>query len=196
MEYANRSRVWSREELSRIMSSDREQRMPRGPVISALKPNPGETLADVGAGLGWLSLPLAQQVGSDGKVWAIEPSRDAVEALCQIARAEGLSQLAPAQAFAEESPVPDSSVDGVVWHTVALHMGDRIRAMAETYRMLKRGGRWVVVDWKLIETVAGPPLERRVSAETIAAEARAAGFDLLHAFEPGPVTWGLVWTKR
>lgn len=169
--------------------------MPREPVIEALSPHPGEIWADVGAGLGWLSLPLAQAVGENGKVWAIDPSGEAVHALADDARSRNLHQIISLEAYAEKIPVADGTVDGVVWHTVALHMGDRVRAMGETYRMLKSGGRWVIVDWKLIETPAGPPLERRVSAEAIVPDAIKWGFRLVESFDPGPVTWGLVWQK-
>jgi len=67
--------------------------------------------------------------------------------------------------------------------------------MAETYLMLKSGDRWVVIDWKMIDTQAGPPLERSVSAEAIIPDATNLGFRLVESFDPGPVTWGLVWEK-
>lgn len=169
--------------------------MPPEPVLGALGSEPGETVCDVGAGLGWLSLRLARRVGMAGTVWAVEPGADAVEALAETARMEGLGHLHAIEGFAEALPLPDASVDRVLWHTVALHMGNRTAAMAETLRVLRPGGRWVVVDWKQVETPMGPPLERRVSAETILKEAAGVGFRLVERFEPGPVTWGLAWIR-
>lgn len=195
MGYEQSSRVWTREQLSRILDNHREEWMPKEPVLEAFAPRPGQVVADVGAGLGWLSWPLAEAVGPSGHVWAIDPSEGAVEALSERAAAQGLSQLQAVHAFAEAIPVPDGHMDGVVWHTVALHMGDRVRAMAETMRLLKPGGHWVVVDWKLIPTPFGPPLEHRISAEIVESEALATGFRLVRRFEPGPVTWGLIFHK-
>ncbi|NMP23517.1 methyltransferase domain-containing protein [Sulfobacillus sp. DSM 109850] len=169
--------------------------MPKAPVIEALAPRPGQTIADVGAGLGWLSWPLAEAVGPSGHVWAIDPSAEAVQALSEKALTHGVSQLQAVRAFAEAIPLPGDDVDGVVWHTVALHMGDRVRAMAETMRILKPGGFWVAVDWKIVPTPFGPPLHRRVSAEVLEKEALTTGFRLVRRFEPGPVTWGLIFQK-
>ncbi len=185
-----KSRVWSCEQLASITRPDRERMMPRGPVLTAMNPQPGEVLADIGAGLGWLSLPLANLVSRSGTVWAIEPSGDAVHELGLIVGAQGLSQLHPIRAFAEDLPLDDASVDGVLWHTVALMMGNRSQALAESFRILKPGSRLVVVDWTPEITAMGPPLEMRVSADVLTREALARGFRVERSFDPGPVTWG------
>lgn len=195
MDYRALSHVWSQDQLARTLGGNRSAWMPQGPVFEALETRPGDVVLDVGAGLGWLSMPLAQWVGPEGQVWAVDPSEEAVEALALEASNQSLPQLHALEAYAESLPIPSASVDRVVWHTVALHMGDRVQAMAETFRVLKPGGRFVVVDWRLIPTPSGPPLERRVSQEMIEPEALAAGFHLHARFEPGPVTWGLVFER-
>lgn len=189
------SHVWSREALARITDPSREQMMPRGPVIEALGPRPGEVLVDVGAGLGWLTIPLAERVGSEGRVYAVEPSEDGSAALAEEVRRLGLWHVQVENAFAEDMPVPSGIADGVIWHTVALVFGDRDAALAETFRVLKPGGRLVVVDWTLTSTDFGPPSERRVSADAIRPRAESAGFRVVRGFVPGPVTWGLVLAK-
>ena len=189
------SRVWSREQLERITNLDREKFMPRTPVLAALEPGQGQAIADVGAGLGWLSFPIAEHVGSRGKVFALEPSAEAVAELTRRAAQQKLAQLVAIETFAEHLPLADQSVDGVIWHTVALMMGDRRQALSESFRIVRPGGRLVVVDWKIIETPSGPPLERRVPEDLLAEEARAQGFTLKGRFDPGPVTWGLVFQR-
>jgi ubiquinone/menaquinone biosynthesis C-methylase UbiE len=149
----------------------------------------------VGAGLDWLSFPIAEHVGSRGKVFALEPSAEAVAELTRRAAQQKLAQLVAIETFAEHLPLADQSVDGVIWHTVALMMGDRRQALSESFRIVRPGGRLVVVDWKIIETASGPPLERRVPEDLLAEEARAQGFSLKARFDPGPVTWGLVFQR-
>jgi ubiquinone/menaquinone biosynthesis C-methylase UbiE len=169
--------------------------MPRDPVVGAMDPRPGEVLADIGAGLGWLSVPLAEHVGPEGHIWAIEPSGDAVEELNRMAQIQELPQLQAIEAFAEKLPLDEASVDGILWHTVALMMGDRRQALAESFRVLRPGGRLVVVDWKVEATAMGPPAERRVAIETLTGEALARGFSVTSSFAPGPVTWGRKFLK-
>lgn len=101
-------------------------------------------------------------------------------------------QLVAMEAFAEKIPLPERSIDGVIWHTVVLMMADRQQALTESYRILCPGGRLVVVDWKRIPT----PMARRSNVAwpraTLEEEASSQGFVLKERFEPGPVTWGLI----
>lgn len=195
MAVADESHVWSREDLARITDPRREEMMPRGPVIEAVAPRPGDVVVDVGAGLGWLTIPLAERVGRQGTVYAVEPSPDGSAALAEEAARMGWTQIQVENAFAEAMPLPAAVADAVLWHTVALVMGNRAAALAETFRVLKPGGRFVVVDWTLSSTDFGPPRERRVHSESLRVEAERVGFRVSHAFVPGPVTWGLVFTK-
>ena len=45
------------------------------------------------------------------------------------------------------APIPDKSVDVVISQEALLHIPDRRRAMAEAFRILKRGGRLAFTDW-------------------------------------------------
>ena len=53
------------------------------------------------------------------------------------------------------APIPDRSVDIVISQEALLHIPDRRRAMAEAFRILKRGGRLAFTDW-----VAPAPLAK------------------------------------
>jgi len=193
MLHGGSSGFWSKEQLQRLTTVDREKWMPREPVLTALHPESGEHLADIGAGLGWLTFPLAQRVGTEGRVWAIEPSPDASDAL--RAEARSLPQIQVLTTVAESLPLPDASLDGALWHTVYLAIQDVPTAMTETYRVLKPGGRWLIVDWKSIDTPMGPPLARRQPPEAVLPRALAVGFRLVRPVNPGPVTWGLLFEK-
>lgn len=183
------------EKLRRLDHAEREQIMPKAPVIQALRLAAGLRVADVGAGTGYFALPIAVAVGRHGLVEAIDPSPVARGTIHDRAREAGLAQVMVRDGRAEATGLPAQSVDRVLWHALYHEVEDRAAAVAEMWRILKPGGLWVVVDWKPEATEKGPPVEDRVAPAVVVAEATRVGFRLVEEFRPGPVTYGLVLAK-
>jgi ubiquinone/menaquinone biosynthesis C-methylase UbiE len=183
------------DQLKNLLRPDREQLMPRQNVLAQIDARAGDQVADVGAGLGWLTFPLADVVGPQGQVYAIDPSHDAIQTLEDRARREGFSQVTPIEAFAERTPLSDAAVDRIVWHTMYHDVNDRPRALQEMRRILAPHGRWIIVDWEKTPMEVGPPMDIRMSPQEVAAEVEAAGFRVLSHWKAGPVTWGLTVAK-
>lgn len=118
----------------------------RRALMSVLSLSEGDRVLDVGCGTGYLLCELSQAVGSSGKAVGVEPSapmRDfAVEKLKEV----GLNNFDVIDGNAYAMPVPDGSVDVVVFSQVLLYVPDVPRALSEAMRVLRRGGRLVVLD--------------------------------------------------
>ena len=188
--------AWGMEQLKRLQHPDRARLMPPEVVLEHLNAGLGSRVADVGAGLGWLTFPLAVAVGVSGRVLAIDPSEDGMAAIRERARREGLGQIETRLAPAEDTGLPDETVDRIVWHTMYHDVADRPAALHEMRRILKPGGRWVIVDWLKEEMESGPPLHVRMSAKQVAVEVTDAGFSVVDEWSAGPVTWGLTVEKQ
>ncbi len=169
--------------------------MPKGPVLAALSADFGMRVADIGAGIGYFSLPLAVAVGESGAIFAIDPSPAAREELRNRVKTSQLNQITILEGDAASTHLEDASMDRVLWHTMYHEVPDRDQAFDEMMRVLKPGGQWVLVDWQKIETPFGPPLEHRFSVGDVVLEVTRRGFREVRQFEPGPVTWGLVVEK-
>jgi ubiquinone/menaquinone biosynthesis C-methylase UbiE len=180
------------EHFRHLHHPDRERWLPKEPVLAMLALAPGMTVADVGAGSGYLTGPLAAAVGQTGVVFAVDPSPAAHRHLAERFGGDEWPQVVRQVGTAEATGLADAAVDRILWHAVFHELADRGRAWAEARRILKPGGRLVVVDWKPELTPMGPPVAERVAAATAAAEAEAAGYRVVERTEPGPATWGLV----
>jgi len=68
--------------------------------------------------------------------------------------------------------------------------------LKETQRLLKPGGKLLIVDWKVEPTPFGPPQDNRLSPVTVTQLAAKLGFTLVKQFEAGPYHYGFVLIKQ
>lgn len=102
-----------------------------------------ETVADLGAGEGTLAQLLAQRAK---KVIAIDHSKKMVSFGEKLAREHGLDNLEYRLGDIEKPPIDDESVDLALLSQALHHAAYPERALRETHRILKPGGRLVVLD--------------------------------------------------
>jgi arsenite methyltransferase len=98
----------------------------------------GDAVADVGAGIGLLTLGAVERVGTDGDVIALDISVDALDELRRLTTAPNVSYLV---GQAEVLPLADASVDAVVTRSVLIYVEDKAEAAREFARVLRPGGR-------------------------------------------------------
>ena len=110
----------------------------RDRVLDGARIQPGDTVADVGAGTGLLALGAVERVGPDGDVLAVDLSVDALTELRSNTAAPNLSYLL---GTAEVLPLPDESVDAVLTRSVLIYVETKEEAAAEFHRVLRPGGR-------------------------------------------------------
>jgi ubiquinone/menaquinone biosynthesis C-methylase UbiE/biotin operon repressor len=104
---------------------------------------PPLVVADLGAGEGTFSQLLARRAK---KVIAIDSSEKMVEYGAELARKHGVKNLEYRQGDLENPPIADGSVDLAFFSQALHHAPHPERAVAEAFRILKPGGRIVVLD--------------------------------------------------
>ena len=117
----------------------------KGLAETLLQLLPPMVIADLGAGEGTFSQLLAQRAK---RVIAIDNSAKMVEFGTQIARENGITNLEYRQGDLESPPVEDASVDLAFFSQSLHHALHPDRAVAAAWKMLKPGGRIVVLDLK------------------------------------------------
>ncbi len=114
-------------------------------IVELADPDANDTVVDVGAGTGLLSLVFAVRAA---RVWAIDSSPAMCEYLHTKAASAGLSNVESVVASAVSLPLIDGFADLVVSNYCfhELTNAEKLRALAEARRVLKPGGRIVVGD--------------------------------------------------
>lgn len=112
--------------------------------FDALAPRPGQRIADIGCGNGWLTLELALAVGETGQVIGVDPSADMLALARQ--RTTGMPQVRLVEGPAESLPLEDGSLDGALSVQVFEYLPETAGALAGIRRALRSGGRLVIGD--------------------------------------------------
>ena len=177
-------------QAERLDNPERLLWLPPADVIGALAVQIGETIADVGAGTGYFSLPLSIAVGAAGKVYAVDGQSEMLAWLKGKLDTAEFSNIELVHAEAEQSGLRASSCDlfflANLWHEIE----DRDAVLLEAQRVLKIGGRIAILDWRTdVEPVAGPPLAHRIAPADALREMQLAGFEQLMSVEVGRYSW-------
>ncbi|HUV69035.1 MAG TPA: class I SAM-dependent methyltransferase [Terracidiphilus sp.] len=183
-------RRFAASQAHRLDDPARKVWLPHAEVLGALGLHPGDTVADIGAGTGYFSLPIAQAVSPGGRVYAVDAQEEMLSWLKQKLNMAGIANVDLVQAEAESTTLPSSSCDcyfmANVWH----ELEDCGAAVQEARRSLRPGGKVAVLDWRPdVEPAHGPPLAHRLSPSHAMEHLRAAGFDAVSHMHVGQYAW-------
>ncbi|GAA0680499.1 methyltransferase domain-containing protein [Kitasatospora atroaurantiaca] len=173
-----------------------------GYLLAELRP--GQRLLDVGCGPGTITADLAELVGSNGRVVAVDTSAEVLAQVAEYVAERGLSNVVFEIADVHRMSYADGEFDVVHAHQVLQHVTDPVAALREMRRVTAPGGvvaardaDYAAMTWypQLPELAEWMALYQRVSranggepdaGRRLLSWARAAGFTTV---ESGSSTW-------
>jgi arsenite methyltransferase len=123
---------------------------------------PGETVLDLGSGAGNDAFIARHEVGPEGRVIGVDMTPEMIAKARANAAKLGYGNVAFREGQIERLPVDSGSVDVVISNCVLNLVPDKGRAFAETFRVLRPGGRFCVSD--IVATGELPAAVREVAA--------------------------------
>jgi len=117
-------------------------------LLRELQPRPDDTVLELAAGPGETGLEAATLVGDEGRLISSDRSPAMVDVARRRAAELGLRNVEHRVLDAEDLDLLDASVDGVICRFGYMLMADPARALAETRRVLRPGGRLVFAAWR------------------------------------------------
>lgn len=138
-------------------------------IVGLLELKPGIKVLDAGCGPGRLTLPLAETVGLQGEVLAMDIQEEMLTRVRGKVKTSGLQNVQYLQARLGDGKLPQAYFERAVLVTVLGEIQDHVNALNEIYQALTPGGILSVT-----EVIFDPHFQRR---ETVVRAAQAAGFN-------------------
>lgn len=168
--------VWA----DRFESEGREVFDFREEIVASIGLEPGQAIADVGAGTGLYEPLFAAAVGTGGTVYAVDIVPRFIEYIATKAAERNLTQITTILGDDRSTGLAEGSVDVVFVCDTYHHFEDHEAMLASIHQALRPGGRFVVVDYERIE----PRIEHiRADKAQFTAEIEANGFRLTEEVE-------------
>jgi predicted methyltransferase len=161
-------------------------------IFAAMGVGPGDSVADVGAGDGFLSVRLSEVVGSQGRVFAEDISERALRNLTRQLQNLAMDNVEPVLGDVDDPKLPEGRLDAVVMVNAYHEMTRHESMLAGVWNSLKPGGRLVIVDNPPGDSTSSRRSQARAHDLHIGLAEQdllAAGFEILER-KPGFINTG------
>jgi ubiquinone/menaquinone biosynthesis C-methylase UbiE len=177
-----------------LMSEERKKWHNPEIILKSMGITKGMTLADLGSGPGFFTLPMAQITGETGVVYAVDINQDRLNSLQEnIAKSDisrGIVKIINSDVC--HTGIPKESVDIAFFANVLHEVNDRKAFFQEVKRISKPTAYAVDIDWKKIQTERGPPLKERLSEDEAKQVLSENGLSVIKQVDVGPYHYELI----
>lgn len=166
-------------------------------LIKELELKQGDIVADLGSSIGQFSLPIAKAVGDKGSVYAVDIHRDILTRLAHDAQDDKITNVQTIWGNIETpggTHIAAASVDMAIFANVLFQVHDRPAALREAMRIVKSGGRIVIIEWSP-DHVLGPKKEKRVPQDEIRRLCERFGLQFVKNVGNGATHYGIIFSK-
>jgi ubiquinone/menaquinone biosynthesis C-methylase UbiE len=187
--------TWSRRYLEMLERAERDEFQKPKEVMEALAIKPGEKVADIGAGSGYFTIPIAKAVGDEGIVWAIDIRKEMLDYIDTRLVEEELENVRLQLVDSDDPQLPQGKVDTILmidtWHYI--RNPEYAKKLAAG---LAPGGRVIIIDYipkPWAERPWGPPESQHTSREELDGHFAEAGLKVIESFDFLPEQYFVVY---
>ncbi len=155
----------------------------------------GMKIVDIGAGSGFYSIEAARLAGSTGRVYAVDVQKDLLERLRSQAGSQGIKNIEAVWGNADKiggTKLREAIADRVIASNVLFQIEKPDDFCLEIRRIVKPGGKVMVIDWSEASTLSPTHL---VSSSDAVALFEKSGFKKDQTFDAGDHHYGLIFIR-
>jgi SAM-dependent methyltransferase len=177
---------------------DREERdVEEAPdrALDAIGIAKGSTVADVGAGSGYMTMRMARRVGPEGRVFATDIQPQMLAMLRERLQKERITNVTPVQGAVDDPRLPADTLDLILLVDVYHEFSQPQQMLRGMRAALKPGGRLVLLEYKKEDPSIPIRLEHKMTVAEAKLEVEAEGFRLARVGNELPRQHILVFEK-
>jgi predicted methyltransferase len=145
-------------------------------AIEALAIKPGQTVADLGAGVGYYTFRVAPLVGKQGKVLAIDVEPKMLRYISMQARRDTVENVVTVLSTPSDPNLPPNSVDLLFMVDVYHELEFPLEMMLKVREALKPGGRVALIEYRAEDPKVMIKPVHKMTERQVIRELTAAGF--------------------
>jgi putative heme-binding domain-containing protein len=165
-------------------------------LVNALEIPAGASVAEIGSGTGYFTWRLAENVGPQGKVVAVDVQQSMLDLTAETIKKHQLSNVELVLGGENNPHLPSTSLDLVLIANAYHEFSEPEAMLTAVGRSLKPDGRLVVIEFAEGHPFGPKDRAERMTIEQIRAEIEPIGFELDRVMDLLPIQHGLIFTKR
>lgn len=168
---------------SKLDNPKRRECLPVQKILAEIGMKKSDRVADIGCGIGYFTFPLAEAVGNDGLVYAMDIEAEMIEDIKAKILKNDMKNVIPVISQEYNLNLAYRSVGMAFLCTVMHEVKMRKKFLKEINRILVTGGRIVIIEWGKKDSDYGPPIEHRLDVDIIKRNLQRTGFDKIQIMD-------------
>jgi ubiquinone/menaquinone biosynthesis C-methylase UbiE len=166
-----------RGDLSIFDSPDRDKKLQIDRVMDILGVDPGNSVADIGAGSGWFTVRAAKRVGKQAAVYAVDINPEAIRYIGERARKDHLENVKTILSQPDDPQLSTNSVDAVLLLKTYHEVAHPVALLRKLRPALRPGAKVGIIDRN------GNGEDHGVAKDVVIHEAKEAGYTLREQYD-------------
>src|SRR5678815_2567450 len=147
-------------------------------ALDAIKLTTGSTVADVGAGSGYMSVKMAKRVGPTGKVYANDIQPEMLTLLRQRLAKEKITNIETVLGTIDDPKLPAATLDLILMVDVYHEFSEPQKMLRRMHESLKPGGRLVLLEYRKEDPAIPIRIDHKMTVAEAKMEVEAEGYTL------------------
>jgi ubiquinone/menaquinone biosynthesis C-methylase UbiE len=164
-------------------------------ALDAIKLVRGSTVADVGAGSGYMTVKMAKRVGPTGKVYANDIQPEMLALLRQRLVREKVSNVELVLGTLDDPKLPPGTIDLILMVDVYHEFSEPQQMLRRMHEQLKPGGRLVLLEYRKEDPAIPIRIDHKMTVAEAKMEVEAEGYTLSKVDEVLPRQHILIFTR-
>jgi predicted methyltransferase len=181
--------------IKRLERPERIAELKIDEILARLRLAPGTVAADIGAGPGVFTVPLAKAVSPGGKVYAVEIDQEFLDHIKRKTQEQNVTNAVTVLGKYTDPNLPAKDVDLAFFHDVLHHVEDRAGYLKSLAQYITPSGRIAVVELDPVKGSHRDDPQLRLTKEQVAAWMADAGFKPVEEFKLFDDKWFVVYAR-